>query len=194
MPSFESASFVSWTAGLGPANQIPGAPALGIDARTGRLTVRPNRLGLFVFGVRCAEYRRGVKIGATRRDFQLYVLNCPTNNPPGMTVQAGGRRYRAGRDTVRLLPGGARCLTICYPDPDPNSTLTLTAEPVNFTGAATAPSFTTSASGTVSSARDTLTATLCFPACADTRGKVYRVNVLVADNGCPLPRRFTSRS
>ena len=182
---------VTWVAGLGNANQVPGAPALGIDARTGRLTVRPNRLGLFVFGVRCAEYRRGVKIGETRRDFQLYVLNCPANNPPTLTVQAAGRRLVPGRDTLRLLPGGSRCLTIRYTDPDPNSTLTLTVQPVNFTDAAAAPDFTSSRSGTVSSARDTLTATLCFPECADTKGRVYLVNVLVADTGCPLPRRDT---
>ena len=193
LPAAAPYSTVTWTTGLGTANQIPGAPALGIDARTGRLTVRPSRLGLFVFGVRCAEYRRGVKIGETRRDFQLYVLNCPSNNPPVVTVQANGRAYRAGCDTVRFVPGGPRCLTLRYTDPDPNSTLTLTAQPVNFTDAATAPAFTTSTGGTVraSGQPDTLTATLCFPACADTKGKVYRLNVLVADNGCSLPKRDT---
>jgi len=186
---------VTWTPGLGTANQIPGAPALGIDAHTGRLTVRPSRLGLFVFGVRCAEYRQGVKIGETRRDFQLYVLSCPRNNPPVVSVQANGRAYRPGRDTVRLAPGGPRCLTLRYTDPDPNSVLTLTAAPLNFGDEATAPSFTTTASGTVhaSGQPDTLTATLCFPACADTKGKVYLLNVLVADNGCSLPQRDTVR-
>lgn len=182
---------VTWTAGLSTTKQIPGAPALGIDARTGRLTVRPSQQGLFVFGVRCSEYRRGAKIGETRRDFQLYVLTCPTNNPPVVTVQSGGHRVVAGRDTIRLVPGGSRCLTIRYTDPDPGSTLTLTAQPVNFTDPATAPSFTSSNSATVSGTRDTLTATLCFPECADTQGKVYLVNVLVADNGCPLPKRDT---
>lgn len=102
---------VTWTTGLSTTNQIPGTPALGIDAHTGRLTVRPSRLGLFVFGVRCAEYCQGIKIGETRRDFQLYVLNCPSNNPPVVTVQANGRAYQAGRDTVRLLPNGPRCLS-----------------------------------------------------------------------------------
>jgi gliding motility-associated-like protein len=184
---------VTWTSGLNTANQIPGAPALGIDARTGRLTVRPNLIGLFVFGVRCSEYRRGVKIGETRRDFQLYVLNCPINNPPVVSVQANGRRYLAGRDTVRMLPGGSRCLTIRYTDPDTSSTLTLSAQPVNFNDATSAPSFTTSSSGTVGGVRDSLTATLCFPECADTQGHVYLVDVLVADNGCPLPRRDTVR-
>ena len=195
MPAPAAAPYgpITWATGLSATNQIPGAPALGIDAHTGRLTVRPSRLGLFVFGVRCAEYRRGVKIGETRRDFQLYVLNCPQNQPPVVTVQAGGRAYRPGRDTVRFVPGGPRCLTLRYTDPDPNSTLTLTAQPVNFRDAATAPSFTTSASGTVhaSGQPDTLTATLCFPACADTKGKVYLLQVLVADNGCSLPKRDT---
>ncbi|MDO7884903.1 gliding motility-associated C-terminal domain-containing protein [Hymenobacter cheonanensis] len=193
LPAAAPYSLVTWTAGLSTTNQIPGAPALGIDAHTGRLTVRPSRLGLFVFGVRCAEYRKGVKIGETRRDFQLYVLNCPSNNPPVVTVQANGRAYRPGRDTVRLVPGGPRCLTLRYTDPDPNSTLTLTTQPVNFSDAATAPSFTTTASGTVraSGQPDTLSATLCFPECADTKGKVYLLNVLVADNGCSLPKRDT---
>ncbi|GAA4493157.1 hypothetical protein GCM10023172_01360 [Hymenobacter ginsengisoli] len=195
LPAAAPYSTVTWTTGLGTTNQIPGSPPLAIDTHTGRLTVRPSRLGLFVFGVRCSEYRKGVKIGETRRDFQLYVLNCPSNNPPVVTVQANGRAYRAGRDTVRILPGGSRCLTLRYTDPDPNSVLTLTAAPVNFSDPATAPSFTTTTSGTVraSGQPDTLTATLCFPTCADSKGKVYYLNVLVADNGCALPKRDTVR-
>ncbi|MGI4863328.1 MAG: gliding motility-associated C-terminal domain-containing protein [Janthinobacterium lividum] len=181
---------VTWGSGLGPANQIPGAPALGINAHTGRLTVRPSRLGLFVFGVRCAEYRQGVKIGETRRDFQLYVLTCPQNNPPVATVVAGGRAYRPGRDTVRLTPN-ALCFSIKYTDPDANSVLTLSTQPLNFT--TPAPAFTTASSGTVRAAGqpDTLTATLCFPACTDTKGKIFRLNIIVADNGCSLPKHDT---
>ena len=92
-----------------------------------------------------------------------------------------------------IATAGRDSLTIRYTDPDPNSTLTLTAQPVNFTDAAPAPSFTTSTGGTVHTAGqpDTLTATLCFPQCADTKGKVYLLNVLVADNGCSLPKRDT---
>ena len=186
---------ITWNAGLSTTNQIPGSPALGINARTGRLTVRPASLGLFVFGVRCAEYRKGVKIGETRRDFQLYVLNCPTNTPPRMQIRTPGSptAYRPGRDTLRLVPGGNRCLTIRYTDPDPNSVLTLTSRPVNFTEPT--PLFTTVRSGTVraAGAPDTLTATLCFPDCTDTKGKVYLLDLIVADNGCSLPKRDTVR-
>ena len=188
-------SLITWNAGLGATNQVPGSPALGIDARTGRLTVRPGSLGLFVFGVRCSEFRRGVKIGETRRDFQLYVLSCPTNAAPRLQVRATGSPvlYRPGRDTLRLRPGGNRCLTIRYTDPDPNSVLTMTSRPVNFTDPA--PVFTSSTSGLVhaAGAPDTLTATLCFPACADTRGKVLLLDLIVADNGCSLPKHDTVR-
>jgi len=184
---------ITWNAGLSTRNQIPGSPALGIDAHTGRLTVRATNLGLFVFGVRCSEYRRGVKIGETRRDFQLYVLNCPTNTAPTLQMNLTGRtgHYRPGRDTLRLVPGGPRCLTIRYTDPDANSTLTMTSRPVNFTVPAV--TFTTTATGTVRAATDTLTTTLCFPECTDTKGKVYLLDLIVADNGCSLPKHDTLR-
>jgi hypothetical protein len=167
LPQPEPAPYIpiTWNPGLGTNNQVPGSPALGINARTGRLTVRPRDLGLFVFGVRCSEYRGGVKIGETRRDFQLYVLNCPTNGAPSLQVRAQGSPvpYRPGRDTLRLRPGSNRCLTIRYTDRNPNSVLTMTSRPVNFT--TPAPVFTTPTSGTVRTpgAPDTLTATICFP-------------------------------
>ena len=184
---------VVWNPGLSTLNQIPGAPALGINARSGRLTVRPADIGLYVFGVRCSEYRRRVKIGETRRDFQLLVVNCATNQPPHVQMQTQGSNapYRFGRDTLRLVPGGNHCLSIRFTDPDPSSALTVTTRPVNFSGLA--PSFSTMASGMVHAAGqpDTLTATLCFPACTDTHGRVYLLDVIVADNGCSLPKHDT---
>ncbi|MDQ2772494.1 MAG: gliding motility-associated C-terminal domain-containing protein [Bacteroidota bacterium] len=184
---------VFWNPGLNTLNQIPGTPALGINARTGRLTVQPANTGLYVFGVRCSEYRHRVKIGETRRDFQLLVVNCATNQPPHVQMQAQGSNapYRFGRDTLRLVPGGNHCLSIRYTDPDPGSALTVTTRPVNFSGLV--PSFSTTATGMVHAAGqpDTLTATLCFPACTDTHGRVYLLDVIVADNGCSLPKHDT---
>ncbi|GAA4055359.1 hypothetical protein GCM10022409_48150 [Hymenobacter glaciei] len=188
-------SLVTWKAGLSTQNQIPGSPTLQVNARTGRLTVRASDLGLFVFGVRCSEYRNHVKIGETRRDFQLLVVNCPANQQPKLQVNVPGTAvpYRFGRDTLRLLPGGNRCLSIRYTDPDPGSVLTMTTRAVNFTGQL--PTFTTRTSGTVHAAGqpDTLTATLCFPECTDTKGKVFLLDLIVADNGCSLPKHDTLR-
>ena len=189
-------ALVDWSAGLSTANQIPGAPTLDIDRRSGRLTVRPLDLGLFVFGVRCEEYRGGQKIGETRRDFQLMVLNCPINAAPSLVLlpaPTGPVAYRPGRDTLRLVPGGNRCLRLRFTDPDPTSRLTVSVAPVNFGGLL--PTFTTATSGTVRSPGmpDTLTATLCFPECMNSRGRVFYADVTVGDNGCSLPRLTTVR-
>jgi gliding motility-associated-like protein len=187
---------INWLPGLNQLNQIPGAPTLQIGRFTGRLTVRPANVGLHVFGVRCSEYRDGEKIGEARRDFQLLVLPCAINTKPKLVMlpaPTGQVPYQPGRDTLHFVPGGNRCVRLQFTDPDPNSQLSLSLYPVNFTGVI--PNFTTATSGTVRTpgAPDTLTATLCFPACLDTRGGVFLLDVIVGDNGCSLPKRDTVR-
>ena len=185
---------VDWNPGLGEQNQIPGAPTLTIDRATGRLQVRPTQVGLFVFAIRCAEYRRGQKIGEVRRDFQLKVLDCPRNAPPRILAQLPSqpRTYVPGRDTLRLTPTGNRCVRLRFTDPDPTSALTLQLVRAGYLG----PLPTVSLDhGTVhaNGMPDTLVSELCFPACVDTQGKVQYLSVVVADNGCALPKRDTVR-
>jgi gliding motility-associated-like protein len=187
---------ISWSSGLSQSNQMPGAPTLAINARSGRLTVRPTRLGLFVFGVRCAEYRGGIKIGEVRRDFQLLVIPCAPNQSPQMTVRAPGpgqAPYQPGRDTLHLLAGQNRCLQLSFTDPDPTSQLQVELAAVNFPQAMVP--VPTVRQGTVRSPGmpDTITSTVCFPDCFNTRGRVFLLDVIVADNGCSLPRRDTVR-
>ena len=189
-------SSITWKDSLSTMRQIPGNPTLAINRATGRLTVRPRDTGLFVFGVRCSEYRRGEKIGEARRDFQLMVLNCAPNIRPSLVVlpaPTGRVAYRPGRDTLRFVPGGNRCVRLRFTDPDRNSRLTVSFSPVNFSGVM--PNFTTATSGAVRSpgAPDTLTATLCFPDCFNSRGRVFLLDVVVGDDGCSLPKRDTVR-
>ncbi|MBG8552546.1 gliding motility-associated C-terminal domain-containing protein [Hymenobacter guriensis] len=187
-------SLIRWLPGFSTAQQIPGNPALNIDRQTGRLQVRPSQLGLFVFSIRCSEYRDGVKIGEVRRDFQLKVISCPDNQKPNLTARLPGqtRAYQPGRDTLRLALGQDRCVPLRFTDPDAASRLTLSLHPVNFTGGLPTLSLK---QGTVrtSGQPDTLTSQLCFAECIDTQGKVYLLDVVVADNGCSLPKRDTVR-
>ncbi|MCC6818964.1 MAG: gliding motility-associated C-terminal domain-containing protein [Bacteroidia bacterium] len=70
-------SNVAWASGYNTTNnQIDGNPTLTIDSRTGRLTLTPTKTGQFVIGIKVVEYRNGVKIGETKRDFQFNVTDC----------------------------------------------------------------------------------------------------------------------
>lgn len=53
----------------------PGSSTI-INATTGMLVVNPNMIGLFVVGVRVQEYRNGVLVGETVRDFLFRVFDC----------------------------------------------------------------------------------------------------------------------
>jgi gliding motility-associated-like protein len=184
---------VQWTAGLTSTNQIPGNPTISIDGASGRLMMRPTRLGLFVFGVRCSEYRNQVKIGEVRRDFQVLVLNCVRNAQPRVQVKAAGRQgfYREG-DTLRIRQGDNRCLDLYLTDTDNDEALLVEAKPVNFP--LNSPLLTVT-SGIVNrnGVRDTLRTTACFQSCLDTGGKVYAIDFIVSDDGCSLPKKDTIR-
>lgn len=58
-------------------NMLGGAP-LTIDPHTGILTCTPVTIGQFVIGVCAEEFRNGVYLGKTKRDFQLNVVPCPS--------------------------------------------------------------------------------------------------------------------
>lgn len=57
-------------------NGFPGGNVLQIDPFTGLLTGTPNTIGQFVVGICIEEYRDGLLISTTRRDFQYNVGVC----------------------------------------------------------------------------------------------------------------------
>ncbi|MEY3238209.1 MAG: hypothetical protein RI883_2310 [Bacteroidota bacterium] len=67
---------VSWVGGFGAANPLGPGANISINSTTGVLTATPQMLGLFVIGVRVQEYRNGVLVGETIRDFLFKVFNC----------------------------------------------------------------------------------------------------------------------
>ncbi|PBQ33749.1 hypothetical protein CNR22_18835 [Sphingobacteriaceae bacterium] len=66
-------------------NNPLGATPFNLNSATGILTGTPTTIGQFVVGVRVKEYRNGVYISQTLRDFQFNVLNCPAP-PPTLAV------------------------------------------------------------------------------------------------------------
>ncbi|MCC9166095.1 gliding motility-associated C-terminal domain-containing protein [Pontibacter harenae] len=188
---------VRWLSGYNQENQIAGEPGLNINRTTGMLTVRPTNKGLYVFAVRTQEFRKGVKIGEVRREFQLLVKECPSNYRPVILAKTKNTpgNYYVG-EVIRIKQADPRCITITYTDADRAEPLKFTAKPVNFTETY----FTVSgqSSGIVNNGpgTDSLRASLCFDNCFDTQGKVYYMDLIASDNGddgCGLPQQDSVR-
>ncbi|MFD3002320.1 gliding motility-associated C-terminal domain-containing protein [Pontibacter toksunensis] len=188
---------INWLAGHDVNNQIRGTPSVKIDRKTGQLIVNPSFVGLFVFGVRCQEFRNGVKIGEVRRDFQLLVKDCPRNESPAVYAQPMGTTnyYKEGQ-IIRVGPTDPRCLNIYFTDGDDDEPLSLKAMPVNFDGNGFTFTGLTSGVANAGGVKDLLQTSVCFDPCLNSEGKVYLLDFIVSDDGdegCSLPRQDTLR-
>lgn len=67
---------VQWAGGISTANPLGPGASISIDPNTGLLTASPNLLGLYVVGIRVQEYRNGILLNSTVRDFLFRVFNC----------------------------------------------------------------------------------------------------------------------
>jgi gliding motility-associated-like protein len=67
---------VPYQPGYSAAVPIPGNPPLSIDSKTGIITGTPKMSGRYVVTVCCKEWRNGVVVSETRRDFQFVITNC----------------------------------------------------------------------------------------------------------------------
>jgi gliding motility-associated-like protein len=67
---------VNWVAGFDANNPIDASVPFQINPTTGLLTGTPNTEGRYVVGVCVSEYRNGVLITTTKRDFQFNVIAC----------------------------------------------------------------------------------------------------------------------
>lgn len=69
---------VTWSSTYGANNPLdPATPNSLTISPTGIIQGVPPTIGQFVAGVKCEEWRNGVKIGEILRDFQFNVVNCP---------------------------------------------------------------------------------------------------------------------
>ncbi len=68
---------VIWAgAGFNAAQPLGPGSSMNINASTGLLTASPNLTGLFVVGIEVQEWRNGVMLNSTVRDFLFRVFNC----------------------------------------------------------------------------------------------------------------------
>ncbi|MFT6184114.1 MAG: gliding motility-associated-like protein [Flavobacteriales bacterium] len=70
---------VSWAAGFSANYPIASDPAFNINPETGFITGTANLVGQFVIGICVEEWRNGVLLSTTNRDFQFNVTSCDPN-------------------------------------------------------------------------------------------------------------------
>ena len=78
---------VSWEVGFGTNNQITSNPSFSIDPTTGFITGVPDAVGQYVYGICVEEYRDGVLLSKTNRDFQFNVVLCAGAQTPSFGAE-----------------------------------------------------------------------------------------------------------
>ncbi|MBC3788261.1 gliding motility-associated C-terminal domain-containing protein [Spirosoma utsteinense] len=171
---------IAWIQGLSTANEIPGTQPLQVNARTGLLSVTADRLGLFVFSVEVGEYRNRKLIGRVRRDFQLKVVDCPTNDAPQLLLKTAGQSafYKEGA-VLTIAEKDTNCLTLYITDINPNQRIRLTNMSGSLPGLSITPGELLTRTST-----DTLQAQFCFGRCVGN-GKPFTLLIRATDEGCP---------
>lgn len=106
---------VVWSNTYSTTNQMGGNPILHIDELTGELTVTPNTLGQFVIGVLAKEWRNGILIGETLRDYQFNIVECQAD------VVALFKSFVKCSDTVNFSDRSVGATNISWDFGDPAS-------------------------------------------------------------------------
>lgn len=178
-------SSVSFVSGVNVNNMIPGSPSLGISW-DGFLTVKPSQTGLFVFAIKCEEFRNGIKIGEVRRDYQLLVVaNCSPGTPPQIVMSKGAGPVQSGKVKVVFDKSDPeRCLNISVTDLDLPEKVRLLMRPLNFSGLEDLIPDTTA---TLQNASDALDVQICFPDCPAFTNEPYKMYILALDDACTFP-------
>jgi hypothetical protein len=185
---------VKWKFPYSIDNILGGNPDLKIS-RDGLLTVKTGSVeGLFVFAVKCEEFRGGVKIGELRRDFQMYVLDCAEADPPQITARKLGETSFAYDNTMAVafpntVSDENRCIEVRVTDPDalryPEERIRLRAIPIGFKKdvSAVLPEIT---STILTADNNEKIFRICFDRCPMVKGP-YQIGIIAADDACSLP-------
>lgn len=188
---------VRWQPGFSLNKIVRGSPDLRIS-RDGLLTVTPTLQGLFVFAVKVEEFRDREKIGESRRDFQMLVVDaCPVAEPP----QILGKRKTDVNFTFdenmsvsfsNTTADEDRCIQVRISDPDaskPEDNFTervsLRAVSLNFRKNINEILPTVTRATLVNGS--TVDFDVCFPKCPYFEGGAYQIGLIAMDDACSLP-------
>ncbi|MBL6447267.1 gliding motility-associated C-terminal domain-containing protein [Fulvivirga sp. 29W222] len=176
---------VIWEATYSLNNIVHGNPNLTITD-DGLLRVTPTEEGIFVFAVKCEEYRDGEKIGEVRRDFQMVVVDCPPGgSEPDVNIELeDGSTYNEG-DVLHFLADDDKCVKFTVED-EKGGRVNLKLDPIGYDEENfEIQILSTSPSG------DRLTAQVCFTDCPPDKDLPFEVSFIGLDDTCPQPLQDT---
>ncbi|MFK7954134.1 MAG: gliding motility-associated C-terminal domain-containing protein [Ekhidna sp.] len=174
-------------------NMIPGSSPLKISKK-GLLTVSPSETGLFVFSVLVEEYRGIEKIGETRRDFQMLVVDgCLPPDPPVVNVDIpDDPGFNPFEDVLSYTVGDEeKCFDFLVANVTEGETISLRAEGVNFDE--DLDEIFSFNQIPIGEGQNQLKIEICIPDCPPVRDGPFIVDLIAADDACPLPQLDTLR-
>ena len=196
---------VVWRPGFSLTNIMQGAPDLQIS-NTGFLTVTPTNQGLYVFAVKCEEYRDGEKIGEVIRDFQMLVLGqCPVADPPliaGKQLADSDFGYTDYMNVIfpNTTTDAERCIQVQVSDPDAlkvedsfRENIWLQVIPIGFTTEEDLAGILPEVSNVTLTNGSVATFDICFEPCPLIVGTPYTLGIIAFDDACALPLSDTLR-
>ena len=98
-PPYQPVPFLT---GYSVVQPISSFPAFNINPYTGILSGTPNQIGQFVFAICVAEYRNGILLSTTRRDFQFNVTNSCRSIIARIEDQAGNPQNLCSGGKIRF--------------------------------------------------------------------------------------------
>jgi hypothetical protein len=193
---------VQWRPGYSLSNIIGGSPDLRISP-DGLLTCTPINRGLFVFAVKAEEFRDGQKIGETRRDFQLLVVNgCQPDQPPlivGKKLTDASFTYVNNMSVsfAGTVADADRCVVVQVSDPDSNDpaqnfteNVSIRAVALNFKKSNLGNIILPSVISSTLKNGSTTEFRICFPQCPFINAP-YQIGIIAMDDACSLPMTDT---
>lgn len=178
-------------------NITGGSPDLWISP-DGLLTVTPTLQGLFVFAVKCEEYRDGVKIGEVRRDFQLAVVDgCGPAEIPRIVGKKADNDAISYEKEMHVEFSSAvtdadRCILVEVSDPDAShaghnfsENVRIRAIPLGFK--ADVSDILPEVTQATITEGETASFQICFDRCPYVRGEPFQIAIIAYDDACSVP-------
>ena len=184
---------VNFLSGFSVDNMVGGTRPLTISNK-GLLTVTPDQTGLYVFSVKVEEFRDGEKIGEVRRDFQMLVVDgCDPPDPPVVDIEIPGNpTFNPETDVITYVASDVeKCFNFVVSNVSEGETISFKAEGVNFDERLD--DIFSLNQIRVEDGSSELQVEVCIPECPPIRDAPFILDLIAADNACPLPQLDTMR-